>query len=210
MKVILINGSPNEKGCTFTALHEITKVLEQEKIETEIIQIGQQPIRDCIGCRKCMELKNDACIFGDDAVNEIIQKIKLADGLIVGSPVYYAHPAGRILSLLDRVFFAVTSDDFKGKPAAAVVAARRAGTTASLDAINKHFTIKQMPIISSTYWNMIHGLKAEDALKDEEGLQTMRNLGRNMVWLLKCIEAGKKAGICLPETEKQYITNFIR
>ena len=208
MKVVLLNGSPNEKGCTFTALSEVAKVLNAEGVETEIVQSGRAPVRDCIACCKCFEL-GGKCVFDDDMVNGIIQKIIAADGLVVGSPVYYAHPSGRILSILNRVFFAGMGR-FKGKVAAAVVSARRGGTTASLDAINKHFTISEMPVVSSSYWNMVHGMTPADVAQDSEGLQTMRNLGRNMAWLIKCIDAGKNGGIALPETERGNSTNFIR
>lgn len=206
MKVLLINGSPREKGCTYTALSEVAKSLNAYEIETEIIQIGNQAIRGCIGCGGCAG--KGRCIFEDDAVNEIIGKMEEADGLIIGSPVYFASPNGNLISLLDRLFYAGTC--FSHKPAAAVVSARRAGTTVTVDDLNKYFTIKQMPVVSSTYWNMVHGSCPEDVLKDEEGLQTMRNLGRNMAWLLKCIENGKQNGIQPPTAEKKIWTNFIR
>ncbi len=208
MKVLLFNSSSHKEGCTYTALTIIAKELNNANIETEIIQLGSENIRDCIGCGACKKLDNQ-CIFKDDIINEIIQKAKDADGFIFGSPVYYAHPSGRLLSVMDRLFYA-GSAAFKYKPAAAVVSARRAGTTASLDAITKHFTINQMPVISSNYWNMVHGSKAEDVLKDEEGCQIMKILGKNMSWILKCIEAGKNSGINLPETEDKIYTNFIR
>lgn len=208
MKVLLINGSSNKNGCTFTALSQITKILNAENIETEIIQIGNTAVRDCIGCGYCR--KNiGKCVFNDDMVNEIIEKAKGADGFIFGSPVYYAHPSGRLLSLLDRLFYAGGSA-FAFKPGAAVVSARRAGTTASLDAITKHFTINKMPVISSNYWNMVHGNTPEEVMQDKEGLQIMRVLGQNMAWILKCIEAGKNAGIPCPQTEEKVWTNFIR
>lgn len=208
MKVLLLNGSGNEKGCTFTALSTVAETLEQEGIQTEIMQIGKGPIRDCIGCHACSK-KNGKCIFEDDIVNELIEKAKQADGFVFGTPVYYAHPSGRILSVLDRAFYA-GGKAFTHKPGAAVASARRAGTTASLDVLNKYFTINQMPVVSSTYWNMVHGSCAEDVLQDLEGLQTMRNLGMNMAWMLKCIECGKEQGIGLPPTEKKVATNFIR
>ncbi len=208
MKVLLLNGSPNAKGCTYTALMEIVKVLEVEEITCEIIQLGKQPIRDCTACGKCASLDGQ-CIFDDDIVNKVIQKAKEADGFVFGTPVYYAHPSGRILSLLDRVFFA-GSKNFWFKPGLAVASARRAGTTASLDVLNKYFTIAQMPVVSSSYWNMVHGSCPEDVAKDQEGLQTMRNLGRNMAWMLKCIEAGKQNGIMPPANERSHRTNFIR
>lgn len=208
MKVLLINGSPHPKGCTYTALAEVAKAQEQEGIETEIIQTGTGAIRDCIGCGKCRELDN-RCIFDDDMVNGLIEKAQKADGFVFGSPVYYAHPSGRILSLLDRLFYA-GGKAFAYKPGAAVVSGRRAGTTASLDVLNKYFTINRMPVISSRYWNMVHGNKPEEVMQDEEGLQIMEVLGQNMAWILKCIEAGKKAGIDHPEPQSQIYTNFIR
>ena len=208
MKVLLINGSARKDGCTFTALSEAAKSLELNGIETEIIQTGANAIRDCVGCGACKGNDN-GCIFKDDIVNEVIEKAKSADGFIFGSPVYYAHPSGRILSLMDRLFYA-GGRHFAFKPAAAVVSARRAGTTASIDAITKHFTINQMPVVSSNYWNMVHGNSPEDVKQDFEGLQIMRVLGENMAWLLKCIEAGKNVGIDYPQKEKKIWTNFIR
>lgn len=208
MKVLLLNGSAKPHGCTYTALAEIASVLEEERIQTEIIQLGVQPVRDCIGCRKCAQL-DSACIFDDDPVNEIIQKAAKADGFVFGSPVYYAHPSGRLLSYLDRLFYAGSSA-FSHKPGAAIVSARRAGTTASVDVINKYFTIAQMPVVSSSYWNMVHGNTPEEVKQDLEGLQTMRNLAHNMAWLLHCIECGAKQGITAPKADKSNRTNFIR
>lgn len=208
MKVLLINGSSRKEGCTFTALTEVAKSLEMNGIDTEIIHLGANAIRDCVGCGACKGNDN-GCIFKDDIVNEIIEKAKTADGFIFGSPVYYAHPSGRILSLMDRLFYA-GARHFAFKPAAAIVSARRAGTTASIDAITKHFTINQMPVVSSNYWNMVHGNSPDDVKQDLKGLQIMRVLGENMAWLLKCIEVGKNTGINPPQTEKKIWTNFIR
>ena len=207
MKVLLINGSPRVKGCTFTALSEVAKALEENGIETEIAQIGNKAIRGCIGCGGCAG--KGRCVFDDDVTNEMIAKIKEADGLVIGSPVYYSSPNGNLISMLDRLFYAA-GGFLVHKPAAAVASARRAGTTATLDDLQKYFTIKQMPVVSSTYWNMVHGSCPEDVLKDEEGLQTMRNLGKNMAWLLKCIENGKNNDILPPEAETGSKTNFIR
>ena len=207
MKVLLFNGSPHKNGCTYTALTEVASVLNQEGIDTEIIQVGGQPVRDCIGCGQCAGKYR--CVFDDDMVNQWIDMAKDADGFIFGTPVYYAHASGRIQSVMDRMFYS-GGRYFAHKPAAAVASARRAGTTASLDVLNKYFTINQMPVVSSTYWNMVHGSKAEDVLQDEEGLQTMRNLGKNMAWLLKCIEAGKQQGVEAPKAERSKRTNFIR
>ena len=202
MKVLIINGSSNKNGCTFRALKEIEKILNKEQIETEIIQLGSDAIRDCIGCRACA--KNDnKCVFNDDVVNEIIEKAKNSDGFVFGSPVYYAHPSGRLLSVLDRVFYA-GGKFLAYKPGAAVVSARRAGTTASIDVINKYFTINNMPVVSSQYWNMVHGSKAEDVEKDLEGLQVMRTIGENMAWILNTLKQIKH-----PEPEKKIKTNFI-
>ncbi len=210
MKVLLFNGSSNEHGCTYTALKEAASALEKNGIETEIIQVGKNAIRDCIGCGACRKL-GGKCVFKDDIVNEVIEKAKEADGFIFGSPVYYAHPSGRLLSFMDRVFYA-GGTAFKFKPAAAIVSARRAGTTASLDAITKHFTINQMPVVSSNYWPMVHGAQntPDDVKQDIEGLQIMRVLGDNMSWILKCIEAGKQQGIVPPQNEDKVMTNFIR
>lgn len=207
MKVLLFNGSTRKNGCTYVALSEVAKTLNEEGIETEIIQMGSTPVRDCMACGQCAG--KGKCILQDDAVNEWIEKAKEADGFIFGSPVYYAHPAGQFLAVLDRVFYA-GSKSFRHKPGAAVVSARRAGTTASVDVLNKYFTIANMPVVSSSYWNMVHGTKPEEVAQDKEGLQIMRNLGRNMAWLLKCIDAGKGNGIPYPEVEQDNRTNFIR
>lgn len=208
MKVLLINGSPHDKGCTFTALSTVAEELQAQGIETEMIQTGKAPVRDCVACGGC-RIKKGRCVFNDDVVNEIIEKAEDADGFVFGSPVYYGHPSGRILSILDRVFFA-GSYAFTRKPGAVVVSARRGGTTASLEVLEKPLGLAQMPIVSSTYWNMVHGNSPAEVAQDLEGLQTMRNLGRNMAWLLKSIEAGKKAGLPAPETLRGDSTNFIR
>lgn len=211
MKVLMVNGSANLHGCTFTALSEVGKSLEAQGIEYEIFQLGPKPIRDCIGCKKC---KNGKCIFNDDDVNKFVELAKEADGFIFGSPVYYAHPSGRVLSFLDRAFYcsssAIDEHPFRFKPAAAVISARRGGTTASFDVVNKYFTISMMPIVSSSYWNMVHGNSPEEVMQDLEGLQTMRNIGTNMAWMLKSIACGKEHGIGLPIVEKGVRTSFIR
>lgn len=206
MKVLLVNGSPRAHGCTYTALCEIAKILEENGIETEIFQSGTKPIQDCIACMRCVELGK--CVF-DDAANRLIEKAKEADAFVFGSPVYYAHPSGQVLSLLDRAFYA-GGRYFAHKPAAAIVSARRGGTAASYDVLNKYMGIAQMPIVSSSYWNMVYGKTPDEVRQDAEGMQTMRNLGANMAWLLKCIEAGKQAGIGVPETNASVRTNFIR
>ena len=199
MKVLMLNGSSRPSGCTYTALREVAVSLKVAGIETEILFLGNEPVRDCTVCGTCAKVPGK-CVFDDDIVNRIIEKARGADGFIFGTPVYYAHPSGRILSVLDRVFYAGKSA-FIHKPAAAIASARRAGTTATLDVLQKYFTISQMPVVTSTYWTMVHGKQPEDVLKDEEGLQTMRNLASNMVWMLRCIEAGKAAGIQPPQEE---------
>ena len=208
MKVLLINGSPKANGCTYTALSEIANELEKENIETEIFHIGNKPIRGCIGCGGCYT--TNKCVFNDDVVNEGIEKVKIADGIILGSPVHYAAASGAITSFLDRLFYAYGGKFLAHKPGAAIVSCRRGGSTAAFEQLNKYFTISNMPIVSSQYWNMVHGNTPEEVVQDLEGMQTMRVLGRNMAWLLKCIEAGKKAGIKSPEKEPKTMTNFIR
>lgn len=207
MKVLLVNGSPRAKGCTYTALTEVAKALEADGIETEIFQVGAKPVRDCIACMKCRELKK--CVFDDDVANALIEGAKTADGFVFGSPVYYAHPSGILLSVLDRAFYA-GGYAFAGKPGASVVSARRGGTAASFDVINKYFGITQMPVVSSSYWNMVYGKTPDEVRQDEEGLQTMRNIGHNMAYLLKCMQAGKEQGILPPQNNVSVRTNFIR
>ena len=205
MKVLLVNGSPRAHGCTYTALCEVAKALEEEGIETEIFQTGTKPVQDCIACRKCRE--TGKCVF-NDAASELAEKAKTADGFVFGSPVYYAHPAGQVLSLLDRAFYAGGAA-FAGKPGAAIVSARRGGTAASFDVLNKYFTMTGMPVASSQYWNMVYGGSAEEVQKDAEGLQTMRTLGRNMAFMMKSIQLGK-AQFGLPQKETPIFTSFHR
>jgi len=210
MKVLLLNGSPHEKGCTYTALEEVAATLNAEGIETEIFQIGTKPLSGCIACLKCQELGR--CVF-KDTVNVFLDIAKDADGFVFGSPVHYASAGGAITSFMDRAFYSAMRSGrqiFYLKPAAAVVSARRAGTTATFDQLNKYFTISEMPVISSRYWNMVHGTTPEEVKKDLEGLQIMRILGKNMAWFLKCKEAGIKAGVKFPEREENIRTNFIR
>ncbi len=210
MKVLLVNGSPHAKGCTYTALNEVAGTLNKEGIETEIFHIGTKPIIGCTGCRKCSDLGR--CVF-DDRVNEFVEIAGDFDGYVFGTPVHYAAASGAITSFMDRAFYTISrsgKDYFSLKPAAAVISSRRAGTTATFDQMNKYFTISQMPVISSRYWNMVHGAKPEDVLQDLEGLQTMRILGRNMAFFLKCKDAGLKAGVEYPEKEEITFTNFIR
>lgn len=206
MKVLLVNGSPKEKGCTYTALYEAASVLEECGVSTEIIQVGTAAVSGCIGCGAC--LKTGKC-FIQDGVNEFVEKAREADGFIFGSPVHYAAASGALTSFLDRAFYG-KSAVFGGKPGAAVVSCRRGGASAAFDQINKYFTISGMPVVSSQYWNQVHGTTPEEVRRDEEGMQTMRTLGRNMAWLLSCIEAGRKNGIVFPEREPAVRTNFIR
>ena len=210
MKVLLVNGSPHPKGCTWTALQEVAGTLNAEGIETRIFQVGTKPLSGCIACKKCAELGR--CAFSD-AVNDFVDLAMDADGFVFGSPVHYAAASGAITSFMDRVFYSNSMagrNAFYLKPAAAVLSARRAGTTAAFDQLNKYFTISEMPVISSRYWNMVHGTEPEDVKKDLEGLQTMRVLARNMSWFLKCKEAGRNAGVPLPVKEEVIRTNFIR
>ena len=205
MKVILINGSPNARGCTYTALQEVEKILNAESIDTEIIQIGHKDIRGCIGCRQCKKIGK--CIF-DDCVNDVVAKFIECDGIVIGSPVYFASANGTLVSFIDRLFYSSHCDKTM-KVGAAVVSARRGGCSATFDELNKYFTISSMPVVSSQYWNSVHGYTAEDVRKDAEGLQTMRVLGKNMAFLIKSIQLGKeKYG--LPEKEKSVHTHFIR
>lgn len=205
MKVLLINGSPNAKGCTYTALSEVEKELHKEGIETEIIHVGNKDIRGCIACKTCY--KTGKCVF-NDLVNEVKDKFEEADGLVIGSPVYYSSPNGTLLSFLDRLFY-ISSFDKRAKVGASVVSCRRGGNTATFDVLNKYFTISQMPVVSSRYWNMVYGSNAEQVQQDEEGLWTMRVLGKNMAFLMKCIALGKEQ-YGLPEKEEPKFTNFIR
>ncbi len=205
-KVLLINGSPHKDGCTYTALAEVAKALEENGVQTEIYHIGTQPIAGCIACRKCFE--SGKCAFGDSVV-QLGERLDEFDGLVVGSPVYYASAAGQLCAFLDRLFYS-SSKKLKGKPGCAVVSCRRGGASAAFDRLNKYFTICNMPVVSSQYWNQVHGSCAEDVLKDGEGMQTMRTLGKNMAWLIKSVEAGKNTGLSAPESEKPVRTNFIR
>ena len=207
MKVLLINGSPHVRGCTYTALSEVASELINQGISTQIFHIGTDPIAGCIACGACR--KNGGRCFRNDVVNEVISLAAQSDGIVLGSPVYYASISGQLSSFLDRLFFA-GSALMANKPGAAVVSCRRGGASAAFDALNKYFTISNMPVVSSNYWNQVHGSNPAEVKQDEEGMQTMRQLGRNMAWLLKCMEAGKAAGVALPETEERIWTNFIR
>ncbi len=207
MKILLINGSPNKNGCTKTALKIAAEEIEKNGIETIIFDIGTDPIRGCIGCGACAKLGR--CVFDDDCVNRCAEILKECDGVIVGSPVHYAAAGGAITSFMDRLCYSGGAA-LSYKPASAVVSCRRGGASAAFDQLNKYFSILNMPIVSSNYWNMVHGSCAEDVLKDEEGVQTMRILGRNMAWLVKSIECAKGNGISLPEREAKIKTNYIR
>ncbi|MCX7615413.1 MAG: flavodoxin family protein, partial [Clostridiales bacterium] len=189
MKVLIVNGSPHPKGCTYTALCEVKKELENAGIDTEILQIGGLPIRGCTACKSCRKGGSHAgkCVFDGDPVNEALEKATSADGFVFGSPVYYAGINGTLKSFLDRFFYA--GSVFENKPGAAVVSCRRGGEASAFDQINKFFTISNMPVVSSQYWNMVHGETPDEVREDLEGMQTMRTLGRNMAWLLRCIEA---------------------
>ena len=205
MKALLINGSPHAKGCTATALGIVAEELEKNGVATEIIHIGNKDIRGCIACRKCREIGR--CVF-DDIVNELAPKFEQADGLVVGSPVYFAGPNGTLTNLLDRLFFSANYP-LRMKVGAAVVSARRAGTTAALERLNKYFQLAEMPVVSSRYWNMVHGNTPEEVMQDEEGVQIMRILGRNMAFLMRAIAAERERN-GLPEKEEIHYTNFIR
>jgi multimeric flavodoxin WrbA len=210
MKVVLVNGSPHAKGCTYTALNEVAETLNHEGIETEVFQVGTKPLAGCIACKTCVN--NKKCVF-DDKVNEFLEIAGDFDGFIFGSPVHFAAASGEITSFMDRVFYTDLNggkQSFYLKPAACVISARRAGTTATYDQLNKYFGLMQMPIISSQYWNMVHGATPEQVKQDLEGLQTMRTLGRNMAFFLKCKEAGLKRGVKMPERETGVFTNFIK
>ena len=206
MKVLLINGSPRERGCTFTALSEVASSLEKNDVKTEIYWLGNTPIAGCLACGFC---RNNGKCFMNDSVNSFIEKALESNGFVFGSPVHYASASGVIATFLDRVFYS-NAKVFSGKPGAAVVSCRRAGSTAALDQLNKYFPINNMPMVPSQYWCMVHGNTPDEVRQDREGLQIMRTLGMNMAWLLKCIDAGKKAGIELPKYEERQGTNFIR
>lgn len=206
MKVLLVNGSPHPEGCTYTALCEVASTLEKEGIQTEIVYAGKTS-GGCMGCGYCKQ--TGKCVNDSDAVNATIDKLNDCDGFVFGTPVHYASASGAVTSFLDRLFYA-GGKYMQYKPGAVVTSARRAGTTAALDQITKYLTISNMPVVSSSYWNMVHGSTCEDVKKDAEGMRTMRVLGQNMAWLLKCINAGKNSGISIPETEPAVRTNFIR
>lgn len=206
MKVLLVNGSPHKDGVTNLALEEVSKMLSKNGIDTEIFWIGNKAISGCIGCGACFKTKR---CFINDKVNEFVSKAESADGFVFGTPVHYAGPSGFIKSFMDRCFYG-KGYAFEYKPAASIVSCRRGGAATTFDDLNKYFTISNMIVVGSQYWNQIHGNNKKEAIKDEEGLQTMRTLGNNMAWILKCIEKGKQDGVQYPEKEKRISTNFIR
>lgn len=206
MKVLLINGSPHEKGCTYTALLEVSNALAKRGIGSDFLHIGTKPIAGCIACRSCAQ--TGKCVF-NDKVNDTLAKLDEYGGIVVGSPVYYAGPSGQLTAFLDRLFYS-SRGRFENKLGAAIMSCRRGGASATFDRLNKYFTISNMHIVGSQYWNQVHGNTPEEVLQDAEGLQTMRTLGENMAWLLQCIEAGKAAGVPAPVRETPLHTNFIR
>lgn len=206
MKVLLINGSPHKEGCTYTALKEVADTLEKNGIKTEFMYLGVKPVAGCIACGNCQ--KTGKC-FVDDKVNELLSMLPELDGIVVGSPVYYAGASGQLTAFLDRAFFA-GSGKFDGKLGAAVVSCRRGGASAAFDQLNKYFTMNSMPVVASQYWNQVHGFTSDEVRQDLEGLQTMRTLGSNMAWLLKCIDLGRKNKVDFPVGEEKILTNFIR
>lgn len=206
MKVLLMNGSPHKEGCTYTALKEVADTLEKNGIETEFMYLGVKPIAGCIACGSCQ--KTGKC-FVDDKVNDLLSMLPELNGIVIGSPVYYAGASGQLAAFLDRAFFA-GGGKFDGKPGAAVVSCRRGGASATFDQLNKYFTMNSMPVVASQYWNQVHGFTPDDVRQDLEGLQTMRTLGNNMAWLLKCIDLGRKNGVKFPAGEEKILTNFIR
>ena len=205
-KVLLINGSPHPQGCTYTALQEVAKALTENGVEWELVQIGTQPVAGCIACRSCA--KTGRCVF-DDQVNALLPRLAEFDGLVVGSPVYYAGPSGQVCAFLDRLFYS-SRGRMEGKLAAAVVSCRRGGASAAFDRLNKYFGISNMHVVGSQYWNQVHGNTPEEVRQDAEGLQTMRTLGQNMAWLLQNLAAGAAAGLPAPQYEAKVATNFIR
>ena len=205
MKVLLINGSPRGEGNTYIALSEVAKALQANGIETEIISIGAKAVQGCIACGRCKELGR--CVFNDELYDDIVrEKLETADGIVIGSPVYYAGPNGSLCALLDRLFYSASSL-LQYKPAASVAVCRRGGASATFDRLNKYFTISNMPVVSSQYWNSVHGRLPGEASQDAEGLQTMRTLGNNMAWVLKSL---KNAGQPMPKKEQGIVTSFIR
>ena len=206
-RILLINGSPRSGGCTYTALREVADTLEKNGIETELIEIGAKPVAGCIACGKCRE--TGKCVFNDDAVNRISEKLDEYDGIVVGSPVYYAGPSGQICAFLDRLFYS-NGGRMAGKIGAAVVSCRRGGASSAFDRLNKYFQISNMVVASSQYWNQVHGNTSDEVRQDIEGMQTMRTLGQNIAWLVKSIQTARDNGVQAPVYEPKTFTNFIR
>lgn len=206
MKALLINGSPHQRGCTYTALHEVEKTLQQHSVVTEMLHIGSRTISGCIACMKCMQT---GYCFRNDIVTDIQKRLDEFDAFVIGSPVYYSGPSGQLISFLNRLFLS-SQDRMAGKLGAAVVSCRRGGASATFEQLNQYFTIANMPIVSSQYWNSVHGFTPDDVRQDAEGLQTMRTLGENMAWLLKCIACGRQNGITRPDYEPTVRTHFIQ
>ncbi len=209
MKVLLVNGSPHQFGCTYTALMEVGEQLSKNGIETELLWLGVEPIRSCTGCRGCYKNDKPRCVFSGDVVERGAELMEECEGIVVGSPVHYAGPSGQVTSFLGRLFYSGSSL-MQGKPAAAVVSCRRGGASSAFESLNKFFEISNMPVVTSQYWNQVHGNTPDEVKKDLEGLQTMRTLADNMAWLLKNIEAGRRNGIKYPDREQKLRTNFIR
>ena len=207
MKVLLLNGSPRANGCTYTGLLEVANELNEKGIETEIVHIGKSAIIGCTACGGCRKIKR--CVFNDDGVNDFLDKVRGADGVVFGTPVYFAGVTGAIKSFMDRAFYA-NAAGFRGKPGAIIASCRRGGASAALDGLGKYLAYAEMPIVSGRYWNMIHGNTAEEVKEDLEGMENLRFLGRNMAWLMRCIEAGADAGVEMPEFERKVWTNFVR
>lgn len=205
MKVVLINGSPHEKGCTYTALCAVASGLGRNEVSTKIFHIGKEKVRGCVDCGACREKNLGRCAFDDDIANRIVDEIETADGVVIGSPVYYAAPNGALCAALDRVFYSASRTKFTGKPAAAVVSCRRAGASTALDRLNKYFMASRMPVVSSQYWNMVHGKTPQEVHEDYEGMQTMRVLGAEMARMLKAL-----SGVPLAKCEERVFTNFVR
>lgn len=204
MKVLFINGSPHKEGNTYLALNEVAKIVNAEGLESEIVWIGNKPVRGCIACFKCIELGH--CVFRDDLMVEFEEKVKQADAIVVGSPTYYAGPNGSLCAILDRLFLS-QSKELQYKPAAAVAICRRGGATATFERLNKYFMMTNMPVVTSQYWNLVYGMTTGEVEKDGEGMQTMRTLGRNLVWMLKNLQSGAAP---IPQPEDKVTTNFIR
>lgn len=207
MKILMINGSPNQNGCTYTALSEMAAVFEKNGVEAEILWLGKKATPDCIACCKCQQ--GGGCVFNDE-VNDIAARIDDIDGFVFGSPVYYGGPTGRLTSFMDRLFFSIPNEKFAGKLAASVVSCRRGGATSAFQRLNQYYLMENMIVAGSQYWNQVHGSDPEQVKRDAEGLQTMRTLAQNMTWLLQSIKSGRENGVEAPQYEDKTFTNFIR